>query len=90
MQVVAADAVAQAARSGVDQDRELALSQAESRGGLRIVDALDRLQLEEVVAGAESAELRPAGSTRTGRARLRRALLRWRNPSPLSLRWPTG
>ena len=57
LHVVGADLVAEAARAGVDQDRDLALAQAEGLGDRRVDDPLHRLHLDEVVARAHRAEL---------------------------------
>lgn len=55
--VVAADLVAEAAGAAVDHDAHLAVAQPEllRRGG--VVDLLDRLDLQEVVARAEATHL---------------------------------
>ena len=49
-QVVVADLVAQPARAGVDQHGELTLNQPHHLGRDRVVDAVDDLDLEEMVA----------------------------------------
>ena len=56
-QVIVADLVSEAAGAAVDHDAELAELQAEGRGGLRIEDLLDHLDLEKVVSRPERPEL---------------------------------
>src|SRR5262249_14771855 len=54
---VGADLVAEPSRAGMDHDRDLALTKAELRGGRGVVDFVHGLDLEEVIARAERAEL---------------------------------
>src|SRR5690606_8690925 len=63
-QVVVADLVAEAARAAVDQYRDVALLEAERRGGPAVLDALDELDLDEVVARAHGAALVGAAPAR--------------------------
>ena len=56
-QVIVADLIAQAPGAAVDQDADLARRQAEGRGGRRVEDLLDDLDLEEVVSRPERPEL---------------------------------
>jgi hypothetical protein len=55
--MVGADLVAQPTGAAVDHHRHLADPQPERGRGPRVVDGLDDLDLQEVVAGAEAAEL---------------------------------
>ena len=66
-EVVVADLVAQPARAGVDQDRDLPLAQAHHLGRRLVEDAIDDLDFEEVVARAERAALVVAARDRRGR-----------------------
>src|SRR5213076_2022809 len=56
---VVAHLVAEAARPGMDHDRHLARRETERRGGTRVVHLVHALDLEEVVPGAERADLAP-------------------------------
>ena len=58
LDIVLADLVPEAARTGVDQDRDPPLAQAERFSGFLVVDLVHVLDLEEVVAGAQGPELR--------------------------------
>src|SRR5205823_9429549 len=58
LEVVLADLVAESARAAVDEDDDLAGAvQAEGVGDVPVVDRLDLLDFEEVVARAERADL---------------------------------
>ena len=56
-QVVVADLVAQAARAGMDQHGDLAFAQAHHLGGSLVEHAVDDLDFQKVIAGAERAAL---------------------------------
>src|SRR5208283_183101 len=55
--VIGADLVAESARAGVDHDADRVLCQSHLCGRGRVVDAVDGLYFQEVVAGAEAADL---------------------------------
>jgi hypothetical protein len=63
---VGGDLVAEAARAGVDLHDDLIAGQAEARGFLLVVQRLDHVDLDEVVAGADGAELVVAALLRAG------------------------
>ena len=65
--VVGAHLVAEPARARVDQDRDLALAQAELLRGRAVDQLLDALDLDEVVARADRAELAGAPLARPRR-----------------------
>ena len=65
--VVGADLVAQAARAAVDHHADLPGAQPERGGDGLVVDLVDGLHLEEVVAGAEAAHLAEAALARPAR-----------------------
>lgn len=77
LEVVRRDLVAAAPRSAVDGDRDRPLPQAEGSRRPFVEDVLDHVELEEVVAGAEGAQLREAPLPRLvadlGRVGLRHA-----------------
>ena len=56
---VVAHLVAEPARPGMDHDRHLARRETECRGGAHVVHLVHALDLEEVVPGAERADLAP-------------------------------
>ena len=62
--VVGADLVSQSSRAGVDHHADQARPQPQRLGGALVVDPVDRLHLQEVVARAEAAELAPAALQR--------------------------
>ena len=69
LEVVGADLVAEAARAGVDEHDDLPFNQAHSFSRFGMEDALDVLDFQEVVAGAERGQLRGAallGALRAG------------------------
>jgi hypothetical protein len=66
---VGTDLVAEPARARVDQHGQLPLLEPERRGRADLVDALDPLELEEVVARAERADLPLAALARPLRHR---------------------
>src|SRR5262249_31877184 len=68
---VVAHLVAQSARAGMDHDGGLSLLDAERPRGACVVHALHALHLEEMVPGAERADLRPAPHARRLRDRVR-------------------
>ena len=59
-QVVGTDLVAQATRPGVDEHDDLVFMKAQCLRNRRLEDAVDVLNFQEVVAGAERAHLRQA------------------------------
>ena len=70
-QVILADLVSEAARAAVDHHRDLVLRQSERVRDALVVDFGDVLQLGEVIARSERAELRPAPFLRAIRDQFR-------------------
>src|SRR3990172_4243733 len=60
LEIIRADLVAEAARAAVDEDDDLVGAQAEGGGDFRVENLFNVLHFEEVVPGAEGAELRSA------------------------------